>query len=283
VVRENIVRHVGMGKDHHRAAREGTDEFGLAVMATTFALCAVFVPVAFMGGIVGKFFYPFGITVAVAVLVSLFVSFTLDPMLSAVWHDPPQQRMRNWWGIGHAMRATDRALDVLHAVYERLIRWVFSGRRYGFIGPRGIVVGVGVLSFVGALALAPLVGTEFVPQTDQAFTQLSLRMPTGASLERSDDKVRQVEAIVTTFPEVKTVSTQVGGSGPRRAQPGHAEHRAEGPQERSAAKAGRGRDSRPIAKIRASTSRSVSRRSTWRSSAPTQRCWRAWPPSLPSG
>ena len=70
VVRENIVRHVGMGKDHHTAAREGTDEIGLAVMATTFAICAVFVPVAFMGGIIGKFFYPFGITVVVAVLVS---------------------------------------------------------------------------------------------------------------------------------------------------------------------------------------------------------------------
>jgi hydrophobe/amphiphile efflux-1 (HAE1) family protein len=213
VVRENIVRHVHMGKDHHHAAREGTDEIGLAVMATTFALCAVFVPVAFMGGIVGKFFYPFGITVAVAVLVSLFVSFTLDPMLSAVWHDPPQQRMRDWWGIGHAMRATDRALDVLHAIYERLIHWVFSGKRYGPIGPRAIVVGVGVLSFAGALGLAPLVGTEFVPQTDQAFTQLSLRMPTGASLERTDEKVRQVEAIVQTFPEVKTLATQVGGQG----------------------------------------------------------------------
>ena len=128
VVRENIVRHVGMGKDHHTAAREGTDEIGLAVMATTFALCAVFVPVAFMGGIIGKFFYPFGITVAVAVLVSLFVSFTLDPMLSAVWHDPPSNRLRDMWGIGHAMRATDRAMDGLHAIYERLIRWVFSGR-----------------------------------------------------------------------------------------------------------------------------------------------------------
>jgi hydrophobe/amphiphile efflux-1 (HAE1) family protein len=213
VVRENIVRHVGMGKDHHSAAREGTDEIGLAVMATTFALCAVFVPVAFMGGIIGKFFYPFGITVAVAVLVSLFVSFTLDPMLSAVWHDPPSNRLREMWGIGHAMRATDRGLDVLQGVYERLIRWVFSSKRYGPIGPRAIVVGVGVLSFAGALGLAPLVGSEFVPQTDQAFTQMSLRMPVGASLERSDDKVRQVEEIVRGFSEVKTVSTQVGGQG----------------------------------------------------------------------
>ena len=213
VVRENIVRHLAMGKDHHTAAREGTDEIGLAVMATTFALCAVFVPVAFMGGIVGKFFYPFGITVAVAVLVSLFVSFTLDPMLSAVWHDPASQRLRDMPVIGALMRGTDRVLDVLHAIYERLIRWVFSGRRYGVIGPRGIVLGVGVLSFAAALGLAPLVGSEFVPQTDQAFTQLALRMPVGASLERTDEKVRQVEAIVRTFPEVKTIATQVGGQG----------------------------------------------------------------------
>ncbi|MBE7419175.1 MAG: efflux RND transporter permease subunit [Ideonella sp.] len=214
VVRENIVRHLHMGKDHHRAAREGTDEIGLAVMATTFALCAVFVPVAFMGGIVGKFFYPFGITVAVAVLVSLFVSFTLDPMLSAVWRDPPAATLRRVPLLGALMNATDRALDALHTVYERLIRWVFSGRKVlGFIGPRAIVLAVGVASFAGALALAPLVGTEFIPQTDQGFTQLSLRMATASSLERSDDKVRQVEAIVATFPEVKTLSTQVGGQG----------------------------------------------------------------------
>jgi hydrophobe/amphiphile efflux-1 (HAE1) family protein len=213
VVRENIVRHLGMGKDHHRAAREGTDEIGLAVMATTFALCAVFVPVAFMGGIVGKFFYPFGITVAVAVLVSLFVSFTLDPMLSAVWRDPPFQRLRDMPVLGVLMRATDRGLDVMHVVYERLIRWVFSGKRYGRFGPRGIVLGIGVASFAGALGLAPLVGTEFIPQADQGFTQLSLRMPTGASLDRADDKVRQVEAIVGALPEVKTLSTQVGGQG----------------------------------------------------------------------
>src|SRR5262245_23824783 len=215
VVRENIVRHVGMGKDHHRAAREGTDEIGLAVMATTFALCAVFVPVAFMGGIVGKFFYPFGITVTVAVLVSLFVSFTLDPMLSAVWRDPPAaaQRLRRLPVLGWLMGATDRGLDVMHVAYERLIHWVFSGKRYGWIGPRAIVIGVGVLSFAGAIALAPLVGTEFIPQTDQGFTQLSLRMAAGASLDRADEKVRQVEAIVRAFPEVKTLSTQVGGQG----------------------------------------------------------------------
>ena len=88
VVRENIVRHLAMGKTHRQAAQEATDEIGLAVMATTFAIVAVFVPIAFMQGIIGRFFFQFGVTVTVAVLVSLFVSFTLDPMLSAVWRDP---------------------------------------------------------------------------------------------------------------------------------------------------------------------------------------------------
>ena len=245
VVRENIVRHIHMGKDHHTASREGTDEIGLAVMATTFALCAVFVPVAFMGGIIGKFFYPFGITVVVAVLVSLFVSFTLDPMLSSVWHDPPAERMKKLPLIGALVRATDRAMDVLHAVYERVIRWAFSGRRYrmfvpplpayghGFaadgkrdkgsprrlrwatISPRGVVMAVGGASFAAALGLAPLVGSEFVPETDKGFTQLALRMPVGASLERTDAKVRQIEEIVLAMPEVKVVSTWVGGAGQR--------------------------------------------------------------------
>jgi hydrophobe/amphiphile efflux-1 (HAE1) family protein len=214
VVRENIVRHVGLGKDHATAARDGTDEIGLAVMATTFALCAVFVPVAFMGGVVGQFFYPFGITVAVAVLVSLFVSFTLDPMLSAVWHDPPSQRMKTVPVLGTLIRLTDRGMDLLHDVYDRLIRWIFSDWRVlRFVRPRGVVLGVGVLSFVGALALAPLVGTEFVPQTDQGFTQLQIRMPVGTSLARGDAKVRQVEEILATFPEVETLSTSIGGTG----------------------------------------------------------------------
>jgi cell division protein FtsW (lipid II flippase) len=88
-------------------------------MATTFAICAVFVPVAFMKGIVGKFFFPFGITVAVAVLVSLFVSFTLDPMLSSIWRDPPTNRLLKVPVLGHLMRGTDRSLDVLHGIYER--------------------------------------------------------------------------------------------------------------------------------------------------------------------
>ncbi len=209
VVRENIVRHLGLGKSHRQAAQDGTDEIGLAVLATTFAICAVFVPVAFMGGIVGRFFQPFGITVAVAVLVSLVVSFTLDPMLSSVWRDPPGAAWRTRPLLGWPLRAVDRGMDALHAGYARLIRWVFATRHRN----RLIVLGGGLASFVGALALAPLVGTEFIPQADQGFTQLAIRMTVGSSLTRSDAKVRQVEQIVAGFPEVQSVSTNVGGSG----------------------------------------------------------------------
>jgi multidrug efflux pump subunit AcrB len=243
VVRENIVRHVGMGKDHHQAAFDGTNEIGLAVMATTFAICAVFVPVAFMGGIIGKFFYPFGITVAVAVLVSLFVSFTLDPMLSSIWKDPPSTYLQRVPVLGALLRGTDRGMDVLHTVYERMIRWAFSGRRYRLfvlplpvwgrpfdaegqrvrsqprrlrlatLTPRGIVLAGGFASFVVALGLSTLVGSEFVPQTDQGFTQVNLRMPVASSLQRSNAKVLQIEEILAKYPEIKTVSTVVGSTG----------------------------------------------------------------------
>ncbi|HSV71344.1 MAG TPA: efflux RND transporter permease subunit [Methylibium sp.] len=238
VVRENIVRHIHLGADHHTAAREGTDEIGLAVLATTFAICAVFVPVAFMKGIVGMFFFPFGITVTVAVLVSLFVSFTLDPMLSSIWKDPPQTRLAKLPLLGALMRGTDRVMDGMHAVYERLIRWVFSERRYRLwlpavglwrvlrhgelaalrprratITPRGLVLWTGVASFVGALALAPLVGSEFIPETDNSYIQLNVRLPVGSSLERGSDKIAQVERAIRAMPEVRMLSATIGDNG----------------------------------------------------------------------
>ena len=247
VVRENIVRHVAMGKDHHTASLVGTDEIGTAVMATTFAICAVFVPVAFMEGIVGKFFFPFGITVTVAVMVSLFVSFTLDPMLSSIWKDPEDDPIRKLPVVRHLIRAVDFGMDVLHGVYEKLIRWAFSGRRYRFfvppipvygrpfdaegkrdkqqprrlrlatLTPRGVVIGVAILSFIGAIALVPFIGAEAMPQTDQGYTQIAVKMPVGTSLARSDEKLRQVEAIIATFPEVESMSTNIGGEVGRNA------------------------------------------------------------------
>ncbi|RQP24664.1 efflux RND transporter permease subunit [Piscinibacter terrae] len=241
VVRENIVRHVHMGKDHVTAAREGTDEIGLAVMATTFAICAVFVPVAFMKGIVGKFFFPFGITVTVAVLVSLFVSFTLDPMLSSVWKDPPKNPLMRVPGLRHLMVGTDKVLDLMHTIYEKLIRWVFSTSRYrifflpAFGRPfdaqgrrdktqkrrlrfatlthRGVVALAGVGSFVVAIMLAPMVGTEFIPETDNSYIQINVTMPVGTSLQRGSEKLAQIEEVVRKFPEVRMLSSTVGDTG----------------------------------------------------------------------
>ncbi|UDF34314.1 UNVERIFIED_ORG: efflux RND transporter permease subunit [Shinella sp. XGS7] len=241
VVRENITRHLHMGKSHVQAALDGTNEIGLAVIATTATIIAVFLPVAMMKGIVGQFFYQFGMTVSIAVIISLFVSFTLDPMLSSVWYDPPGTYMKRVPVLGHLIRGTDRLMDVLHAVYEKTLRWAFSGRRYRLwllpaygrpfaadgrrnqaaprrlrsatITPRGLVMAAGAGSFVLALGLTPLVGTEFVPETDQGFTQINLRMPVGSSLERSHAKVAQVEEILLGFPEIKTISTVVGSSG----------------------------------------------------------------------
>ena len=111
VVRENIVRHVEMGKDHYTAAHEGTDEIGLAVAATTFSIVVVFVPIAFMGGIAGQWFEPFALTIACSVLVSLFVSFSLDPMLSAYWPDPHVP--------SREARGSSRVLDRFNRWFDR--------------------------------------------------------------------------------------------------------------------------------------------------------------------
>src|SRR5436309_765051 len=123
---ENIVRHLGMGKTHLAAAREGTDEIGLAVMATTFAIVAVFVPIAFMRGIIGQFFFQFGLTVAVAVLVSLFVSFTLDPMLSSRWRDPPGSRFSRVPWLGRFMDRFEGVVEWVHVVYGRRVERAIS-------------------------------------------------------------------------------------------------------------------------------------------------------------
>ena len=202
VVRENIVRHLGMGKDHATAAREGTDEIGLAVMATTFAIVAVFVPIAFMSGIIGRFFFQFGLTVAVAVMVSLFVSFTLDPMLSAVWLDPPGDRFKRVPWLGRFMDRVERGIEWVHALYGKVLAWA--------LGHRGKVLLIAVVSFSASFLIVPLIGTEFIPQADESFLSLRLNTPVGSSLEYTDGKVQQVEQTLKTFPEIALAMTTVG-------------------------------------------------------------------------
>ena len=202
VVRENIVRHLAMGKSHRQAAQEATDEIGLAVMATTFAIVAVFVPIAFMQGIIGKFFYQFGITVTVAVLVSLFVSFTLDPMLSSVWADPPEGRFRRAPWLGRLMAWIERGVEALHRVYGAVLGWALAHRKS--------VLAIALGTFLASFAVPPLVGTEFVPEADESFISLRLNTPVGSSLEYTDSKVRQVEEALKAFPEIRLAMTTVG-------------------------------------------------------------------------
>jgi HAE1 family hydrophobic/amphiphilic exporter-1 len=202
VVRENIVRHLGMGKDHYAAAREGTDEIGLAVMATTFAIVAVFVPVAFMSGIIGRFFFQFGITVAVAVLVSLFVSFTLDPMLSAVWRDPAATRFKRMPWLGRLMARIESAVEWAHERYGELLEWSLGNRKK--------VLAAAFAVFVGSFFVLPLVGTEFVPESDEGRTSFRLTTPVGSSLEYTDAKTRQVEDVLRGYKEVEFMTANVG-------------------------------------------------------------------------
>jgi multidrug efflux pump subunit AcrB len=201
VVRENIVRHIHMGKDHYAAARQGTDEIGLAVLATTFSIVAVFVPIAFMSGIIGKFFFSFGITVTAAVLVSLFVSFTLDPMLSAVWRDPPEGA-RNVRIIGPVLRGFGRLLDAAHDVYDQLLRAALKYRKTS--------IAIALATFAASIPVANIVGTEMMPESDESFTSLRLTLPVGSSIDYADERVRRVEEVLHEFKEIEVIDTTVG-------------------------------------------------------------------------
>ena len=202
VVRENIVRHLGMGKNHRDAAREGTQEIGLAVMATTFAIVAVFVPVAFMKGIIGRFFLQFGITVTVAVLVSLFVSFTLDPMLSSVWPDPTEGRFKRLPRLARLMAGIEHGIERVHVIYGRILERALAWRK--------TTLAIAFALFIGSFFLVPLIGTEFTPETDQGYTALQLKTPIGSSLAYTDAKISQVEAALKAFPEIDIVSSTIG-------------------------------------------------------------------------
>ena len=185
-----------MGKDHVTAAREGTDEIGLAVMATTFAIVAVFVPIAFMSGIIGRFFFQFGVTVAVAVLVSLFVSFTLDPMLSSVWHDPPGSRFKRVPWLGRFMDRVEHGIEWMHV---RLRRRSSSGRSTH----RKSVLAIALVSFVGSFALRAA-GRHRVraARPTRASSRCASTRRSARASNTPTARCAQVEAVLKAFPEI---------------------------------------------------------------------------------
>jgi HAE1 family hydrophobic/amphiphilic exporter-1 len=209
VVRENITRHAEMGKDHITAAREGTAEIGPAVIATTLSILAVFVPVAFMGGIVGKFFFPFGIVVAFAVAVSLFVSFTLDPMLSSVWPDPEHEKSVDghvhYQGRNPIMRSVEafsRVLDRWEILYKNAITWALDHR--------WTVMGLGFGSWVLAMGLSGLLGNNFMPDYDRGDLQATFKAEPGSSLAATREKALALEKAIQAVPGVDFAYTTIG-------------------------------------------------------------------------
>lgn len=214
VVVENIYRHLDEGKSPIQAALDGTKEIGLAVSATTFAIVMVFLPVAFMEGIVGRFFYQFGMTVAFAVLISLFVAFSLTPMLSsrmlkasrASSADPtavPSRLGRLWQRIRKVLNLWNRAFDRLKPAYRSLL--AYSLRQ------RWLVMLVAVGSFAAAIMLAGQLGSEFIPQTDEGRMYVTINTPPGTDLDQTSERFEQVEKMLTEFDEVTGTFVKIGG------------------------------------------------------------------------
>jgi HAE1 family hydrophobic/amphiphilic exporter-1 len=205
VVRENIVRHLQRGKDHFDAARDGTAEIGLAVMATTFTIVAVFIPVAFMGGMVGRFFYEFGITVAAAVLVSLFVSFTLDPMLSSRWVDPDVEQNRHTHLLGRGLARFNAWFEDLHFKYERLLGWALDHR--------GGVLAIAAVAFLGSFPILGILGGDFMPDYNRGEFQIQFKATPGSTLQETGERARQAVARLRHLPDVEYAYTTIGEAG----------------------------------------------------------------------
>lgn len=193
VVIENIVRHLEMGKNKFDAALEGTNEIGLAVMATTLTLVAVFLPVGMMNGIIGQFFKEFGITVAVSVLVSLFVAFTLTPMLSAYYLD--HSEIKGTSKLGRLWIKWNNKFDTWTAKYGKFLTKVLGHRR--------TVMLVAVAMFVGSLALVPFLGSTFIPDADTGEITVAATVDPGMSVQTVSEIADEMSAIIHNNPEVK--------------------------------------------------------------------------------
>jgi len=185
---ENIVRHLRMGKSPYQAAMEAADEIGLAVIATTFTLIAVFLPTAFMSGIAGKFFKQFGWTASLAVAASLLVARVLTPMMSAYILKPivTEQQQPRWMDI-----------------YMRWAAWCVQHRLVTLLAAGGF--------FVGSLMLIPLLPKGFIPADDNSQTQVYLELPPGTTLAQTRDTAEAARLLIQRVPHIQSVYTTIGG------------------------------------------------------------------------
>ncbi len=199
VVLENIFRHVeDLGENAMEASQRGTSEVGLAVIAASSAIIAVFLPVAFMQGIIGRFFFQFGLSVAMAVFISVFVSFTLTPMLCSrlLRHNP---------NPGPVFRAFERAFDAL----ERFYGWALDVA----LRHRWATLATGIAFFAAGLAIVPFVEKQFVTQPDESRFVIRFEFPTGTSIDRTEQGMRRLERVLFEQEEVWTVFAATGFGG----------------------------------------------------------------------
>lgn len=195
IVLENIYRHMEEGSDPMTAAREGTSEIAFAAMAATFSIAAVFIPVAFMGGMIGRFFFQFGVTVAVSVIASLVVSLILIPMLCSRF-------LKLELKHGKVYQFFDQTYRRLEARYQTALRFALKHR--------WLVVLIALTIFIGSIGLFLSLKREFVPKSDEGRFIIRLETPTGSTLYETDEKLRMVEDLALSLPEAKSVFVAIG-------------------------------------------------------------------------
>ncbi len=198
MVLENITRHKEMGKTPRQGALDGANEIMFAAMAATISICAIFLPVAFMSGIIGKFFFQFGVTMTAAVLLSLVEAITLTPMRAAAFSAAPKRNTR----IGMAM---DAFMTGMLAAYRKLLATS--------LGHRKKVVAGSILFFIASLGIVKFINKEFLPAEDQSRFMVRFTAPVGSSLGYTNEKMIEAEKIIKSDSNVTTYFSSVGGFG----------------------------------------------------------------------
>lgn len=198
MVLENIYRHHEEGKDKVRASRDGANEISFAALAATIAIMAIFLPVAFMEGIIGKYFFQFGITISVAVGLSYIEAITLTPMRTSRFMEENKRSTR----LGEAV---DRLFDKLIRIYRNALDWALNRRL--------ILLSCAFVFFAGTFYTVVLLPKEFVPVQDTSSFMMRIKAPDGSSLEYTDNATKEVEKYLLSRPEVKRYFVAVGGFG----------------------------------------------------------------------
>jgi hydrophobic/amphiphilic exporter-1 (mainly G- bacteria), HAE1 family len=224
VVLESIYRRLDSGERPRDAARTGTGEVAVAVAASTLTNLVVFTPIAFMEGIIGQFFYAFGLTVVFATLFSIFISFTLAPLLAARLlrtHETAREEAEGW--LAPLWRRWDRGYAGFHDAYHDALAWALARPRNGWL-----VIGVIFLASLGSLFIAArFVGGEFMPRGDEGAILVQLELPSGSPLDRTSAVAARAERMIRELPDVDAILTTLSAAGSDLFSVGAGAHRAE--------------------------------------------------------